>query len=71
MTQPLSIKCLSNFTINIDKIATTDGYTGLRLQFWFTKLFSKLDSTTTERDELKSADYSMFEQEDYTDILIP
>jgi arginyl-tRNA synthetase len=69
MAQDLSIKRLSTFTFDIKKMATADGYTGLSLQHWFTKLCSKLNGTTINRDELESTDYSMFEEEAYADVL--
>jgi arginyl-tRNA synthetase len=69
MAQDLSIKRASNFTFDIKKMATADGYTGLSLQHWFAKLCSKLDGATVNRDELESTDYSMFEEEAYADVL--
>jgi arginyl-tRNA synthetase len=69
MAQDLSIKRLSTSTLDIKKMATADGYTGLSLQHWFTKLCSKLNGTTVNRDELESTDYSMFEEEAYADVL--
>lgn len=70
MTQDLSIKRGSNFTFDINKMATADGYTGLSLQNWFAKLSSKLNGAAVNRDELESTDYSMFEEEEaYADVL--
>ena len=69
MVQDLSIRRLGNFTFDIHKIAVTDGHTGLNLQQWFAKLSSKLSGTSVPRDELQSADYTMFEQEGYADVL--
>ena len=69
MAQDLSIKRLSNFTFDINKMVTTDGSTGLSLQCWFAKLCSKLSGAAVNRDELESADYSMFEEEAYADVL--
>ena len=69
MAQDLSIKRLSNFTIDTTKMATTDGYTGLSLQHWFTKLCLKLNGAGIKRDKLESIDYSMFEEEEYADVL--
>ena len=69
MVQDLSIRRLGNFTFDIDKIPITDGHTGLSLQHWFTKLCSKTKGTSVPRDELESADYTMFEQEEYADVL--
>lgn len=69
MVQDLSIRRLGNFTFDIDKIAVTDGHTGLNLQLWFAKLSLKLNGTSVPRDELESADYTMFRQEEYSDIL--
>jgi arginyl-tRNA synthetase len=69
MAQDLSIKRSSNFTFDISKMATTDGYTGLSLQYWFAKLCSKLNGAAVNRDELESADYSIFEEEEYADVL--
>jgi arginyl-tRNA synthetase len=69
MTQDLSIRRASNFTFDIKKMATADGYTGLSLQHWFAKLCSKLNGAAVNRDELESTDYSMFEEEAYADVL--
>jgi arginyl-tRNA synthetase len=69
MTQDLSIKRLTNFTLDVSKMATIDEYTGLTLQYWFAKLCSKLNGAAVNRDELESADYSMFEEEEYADVL--
>jgi arginyl-tRNA synthetase len=69
MTQDLSIRRGSNFTFDINKMATADGYTGLSLQDWFAKLSSKLNGAAVNRDELESTDYSMFEKEAYADVL--
>jgi arginyl-tRNA synthetase len=69
MAQDLSIKRLSNFTFDINKMATTGGYTGLSLQRWFAKLCSKLNGAAINRDELESTDYSMFEEDAYADVL--
>jgi arginyl-tRNA synthetase len=69
MVQDLSIRRLGNFTFDIHKIPVTDGHTGLNLQQWFVKLSSKLSGTSVPRDELESADYTIFEKEEYTDVL--
>jgi arginyl-tRNA synthetase len=69
MVQDLSIRRLGNFTFDIHKIAVTDGHTGLNLQQWLARLSSKLKGTSVPRDELEIADYTMFGQEEYTDIL--
>jgi arginyl-tRNA synthetase len=69
MAQDLSIKRLSSFTFDINKMVTTDGSTGLNLQYWFAKLCSKLSGAAVNRDELETADYSMFEEDAYADIL--
>jgi arginyl-tRNA synthetase len=69
MVQDLSIRRLGNFTFDIHNIAVTDGHTGLNLQQWFAKLSSKLKGTSIPRDELEIADYTMFGQEEYADIL--
>jgi arginyl-tRNA synthetase len=69
MVQDLSIKRGSCFTFDVDKIAIIDGHTGLNLQLWFAKLCSKLSGTSIPRDELESADYTIFKQEEYADIL--
>jgi arginyl-tRNA synthetase len=69
MVQDLSIRRLGNFTFDIHNVAVTDGHTGLNLQQWFAKLSSKLKGTSIPRDELEIADYTMFGQEEYHDIL--
>jgi len=69
MVQDLAIRRLGNFTFDIHQIAVTDGHTGLNLQQWVAKLSSKLKGTSVPRDELEIADYTMFGQEEYTDIL--
>jgi arginyl-tRNA synthetase len=69
MVQDLSIKRGSSFTFDIEKIAIIDGHTGLNLQHWFAKLCSKLSGASIPRDELENADYTMFEQEEYADVL--
>lgn len=69
MVQDLSIKRGSSFTFDVDKIAIIDGHTSLNLQHWFAKLCLKLSGTSIPRDELENADYTMFEQEEYADVL--
>jgi arginyl-tRNA synthetase len=69
MVQDLSIRRLGNFTFDIHGIAVTDGHTGLNLQQWLARLSSKLKGTSIPRDELEIADYTMFRQEEYADIL--
>jgi arginyl-tRNA synthetase len=69
MVQDLSIRRLGNFTFDIHKIAVTDGHTGLNLQQWFARLSSKLSGTSVPREELQTADYTMFKQEEYADVL--
>jgi arginyl-tRNA synthetase len=69
MAQDLSIRRMSNFTFDLNKMATAEGYTGLSLQRWFAKLCSKLNGATINRDELESTDFSMFEEEAYADVL--
>lgn len=69
MAQDLSIKRLGNFTFDINKIASTDGYTGLSLQHWYAKICLKLNGAAVNREELESTDYSMFEDEAYADVL--
>jgi arginyl-tRNA synthetase len=69
MAQDLSIKRHGNLTFDAIKTATADGYTGLSLQHWFTKLCLKLNGATVNRGGLEGADYSMFEEEEYADVL--
>jgi arginyl-tRNA synthetase len=69
MTEELSIKRLSNFNLDASSVANTEGYTGLRLQHWFAKLCLRLKGTTINREELEKADYTLFEEEEYADIL--
>jgi arginyl-tRNA synthetase len=69
MTQDLSIKRLSTFNFDINKMATTDGHTGLSLQHCFAKLCLKLNGVVINRDELESADYSALGEEAYADVL--
>lgn len=69
MVQDLSIKRLSTFNFDTNKMATTDGHTGLSLQHWYTKLCSKLNGSAVDRDMLESADYSIFGEEEYADVL--
>jgi arginyl-tRNA synthetase len=69
MVQDLSIKRHANLHFDTSKMATADGYTGLRLQLWFAKLCSKLNGAAVNRDELESTDYSIFEEDAYADVL--
>lgn len=69
MVEDLSIRRLSNFTFDISKVANTDGYNGLSLQHWYVKLSLRLKGTTVDRDKLASADYAIFEEEEYADVL--
>ena len=69
MVQDLSMRRLGKFTFDIHKIAVTDGHTGLNIQQWFMKLSLKLNGTFVPRDELQSADYTIFDKEEYADVL--
>jgi arginyl-tRNA synthetase len=69
MVQDLSVRRISNFTLDIDKMASADGGTGLGLQQWVARLSSKLNGVTINREELETTDYSMFEEDDYADVL--
>lgn len=69
MVQDLSVKRLGAFAFDVEKIAVTDGHNGLNLQQWYAKLSSKLKGTWVPREELESADYCVFEQEEYADVL--
>ena len=69
MSEELSIKRLSNFTLDISSVANTEGYTGLRLQYWFAKLSQQLKGSTIDRTELERADHALFEEERYADVL--
>ena len=69
MTQDLSIRRLSTFNFDINKMATIDGHTGLSLQYWFAKLSSKLNGTAIDLGTLECADYSIFGTEPYADVL--
>ncbi|KAI1611969.1 arginyl-tRNA synthetase [Exophiala viscosa] len=69
MTQELSIKRGGTFTYNTAKMATMDGDTGLTLQYWFTKLDSKLKGLRIVSEELDNADYSIFTDESFYDVL--
>ncbi|KAI1623174.1 arginyl-tRNA synthetase [Exophiala viscosa] len=69
MTQELSIKRGGTFTYDTAKMATMDGDTGLTLQYWLTKLDSKLKGVRIVSEELDNADYSIFTDESFYDVL--
>jgi arginyl-tRNA synthetase len=70
MAQDLSIKRGGNFSFDIAKMATTDGWTGLALEESYAKLSTKLNGAAIDRHELESMDYSLFEEKQaYTDVL--
>lgn len=70
MAQDLSIKRGGNFSFDIAKMATTDGWTGLALEESYAKLSTKLNGAAIDRHELGSTDYSLFEEKQtYTDVL--
>jgi arginyl-tRNA synthetase len=69
MVQELSVRRITNFTLDIDKMATADGDTGLSLQQWFARLSSKLNGVTIDSEELEGIDFSIFEQDEYADVL--
>jgi arginyl-tRNA synthetase len=69
MAQDLSIKRHGNLTFDTTKMVMADGYTGLSLQHWFAKLSLKLHSATVNWGGLERADYSIFEEEEYADVL--
>jgi arginyl-tRNA synthetase len=70
MAQDLSIRRGGNFSFDIAKIATTDGWTGLALEESYAKLSTKLNGAAIDRHELESTDYSLFEEKQtYTDVL--
>ncbi|KAK4945630.1 hypothetical protein LTR10_015249 [Elasticomyces elasticus] len=69
MTQELSIKRGSTFTYDTAKMADMNSDTGLTLQYWFTKVDSKLKGVRIVHEELDNADYSIFTEDAFSDIL--
>lgn len=64
MVQALSVKRGSTFVFDASKMADVAGYTGLNLQHWYGKLDTRLQNVSIERDDLTSADFSPFEDEE-------
>lgn len=69
LPQELSIKRGSTLTYNTSKMAETDADTGLLLQYWFTKLDSRLKGVGIIHAEIPSEDYSIFQGEAFYEVL--
>lgn len=67
--QDLSHKHNTSLTVDVEKIATADGHTGIALQQWYYALVQKLSGATITREELHVADLAVFEEEEYADVL--
>jgi arginyl-tRNA synthetase len=67
--QDFSHKHNTAFTVDVEKLATTDGHTGLALQQWYCALKQKLSGVTITREELDIAELTAFEKDEYADVL--
>ncbi|KAK7894423.1 hypothetical protein LTR67_006184 [Exophiala xenobiotica] len=69
MTQELSIRRGATFNYDTHKMADLDIYSGLSLHYWFTQVDARLQGAAIDREDLGNADYSIFEEEAYSDVL--
>ncbi|KAJ9495737.1 hypothetical protein H2202_008780 [Exophiala xenobiotica] len=69
MTQELSIRRGATFNYDTQKMADLDIYSGLSLHYWFTQVDARLQGAAIDREDLENADYSIFEEEAYSDVL--
>lgn len=68
MTQDLSIKRKDDLIFDIANIGNSEE-TGVDLQSCVTRLNRKLDGVVIDREDLENADYSLFDDETYAEIL--
>lgn len=69
MAQELSIRRGATFNFDLHKMGDLDGHSGLSLHYWFTQVDSRLQGVIIDRAELENADYAIFEEEAYYDVL--
>ncbi|KFA76919.1 hypothetical protein S40288_06179 [Stachybotrys chartarum IBT 40288] len=69
VVQTLSHRHSAPVVVDVDKIATNDGHTGIALQQWYLALRLRLKGVAISRDDLAAAQLSLFSAEDYADVL--
>ncbi|KAK6367924.1 hypothetical protein LTS17_010076 [Exophiala oligosperma] len=69
MAQELSIRRGATFSYDPHKMGDLDSHSGLSLHYWFTQIDRRLQGVIIDHAELENADYTIFEDEAYFDVL--
>ncbi len=71
LVQELSVKRMTSSHFDLEKMVSLEVNSGARLQYWYSKLCSKLtnSSSSSSGTDIGSLDYASIEQDEYTDLL--